>query len=790
MKHEVSTEFRHDDDEIDLIELLMILVRERKTILITAIVVTFLSLGGALYERNISKRAEVILTPKSSTFGESNFLVAGVLEKVYSENDIRVKQKLTLDEFRGKFKIEGVVPKSIQDRQAFLAKNAETLTYNPTSYKISLRVGSISESERVLQNYVENLNSYYREQRESTYRFKEFDTGILEDSRYNYQDYIRILESRKSALKDLIDGRETSRLDYVSYGFGYREIRVALENLEGIRIQELKNYLLATNIVRDKEKFRSEFINRKFRLENSIKEKKDEALNYKTLVDNYKFENNDMIVPKGVKIALGDNARERYYTELMSSYLKAESESLNLQEELKELIYINKNLRVANATEQEYIVERLKMIITDYNAIVDRANRLEAKENHIDNGKLIQVAAPVEIASNSKAKLILAVGVVMGVFLGIMMAFLKNFYSSFKKASKGLMAIGMIFFIGVNSYSKEEVVIGFTHKEMKQGLNPDRTAFDLYDVLLKGYLVDKLGLPISEMKDVSISPIFPIDSLKMVENRLKDGESGYLYIPTEYRVTLNLKDSKMEKEMKEKLVLEFPTFYINYFLEISTAKHPDYLDQYDNYRDTMKALTNLMNGLKAEIEQRKANAPTKEIFYEYNNLGVELSKTSDVRYRDTVNFIRSNHLVRDIALEKIFLTGENRYINLTLESLASKKKTYVNILKNYTTGERSASILESGDLAMSADSGLREKQYIDISKTYVNNLNAENSLKIRLLENERNLKEMRLPTEVEMDRLKREFKEVQEELNSIVDRMVAVELRDYRREYVGSVKVF
>ncbi|MGL5203422.1 Wzz/FepE/Etk N-terminal domain-containing protein [Cetobacterium sp.] len=790
MNHEVSTEFRHDDDEIDLIELLMILVRERRTIAITTVLITLMALGATLFERNISKRAEVILTPTTSTFVESNFLVPSVLEKVYSENDIRVKQKITLDQFRDEFKIEGIIPKSIEDRKAFLAKSGEVLNYVPSSYKITLRVGSIAESERVLQDYTESLNSYYREQNESTYRFKEFDTGILEDSRYNYQDYIRILEARKSALKDLIEGRETSRLDYVSYGFGYRDIRVALDNLEGIRIQELKNYLLATNIVRDKEKFRSEFINRKFRLENSIKEKKDEALNYKDLLDNYKFENNDIVVPKGVKIALGDNAREKYYTELMSNYLKAESESLNLQEELKELIYINKNLRVANAAEQEYIEERLKMIIMDYNFIVDRANTLEAKENHIDNGKLIQVAAPVEIASNSKAKLILAVGVVMGVFLGIMMAFLKNFYSSFKKASKGLMAIGMFLFIGIDSYSKEEVVIGFTHKEMKQGLNPDKTPFDLTDVLLKGYLVDKLGLPISEMKDVTITPILPEYSLKSVESRLKSGEEGYLYVPTEYRVTLNLKDSKMEKEMKEKLVLEFPTFYINYFLEIGTAKHPDYLAQYDNYRDTMKALNNLMDGLKTEIEQRKANAATKEIFYEYNNLGVELSKTSDVRYRDTVNFIRSNHLVRDIALEKIFLTGENRYINLTLESLASKKKTYVNILKNYSTGERSASILESGDLAMSADSGLREKQYIDISKTYVNNLNAENSLRIRLLENERNLKEMRLPTEVEMDRLRKEFKEVQEELNSIVDRMVAVELRDYRREYVGSVKVF
>ncbi|MGL5313863.1 MAG: hypothetical protein ACRC92_11515, partial [Peptostreptococcaceae bacterium] len=336
-----------------------------------------------------------------------------------------------------------------------------------------------------------------------------------------------------------------------SYGFGYRDIKIALDNLESIRIQELKNYLLATNIVKDKEKFQSEFINRKFRLENSIKEKKEQAINYKTLVDNYKFDNNDMVVPKGVKIALGDNAREKYYTELMSNYLKTESEALNLQEELKELIYINKNLRVAKDTEKEYIVDRLKMIITDYNSIVGKANRLEAKENHIDNGKLIKVASPVEVISNSKAKLILAVGIVMGVFLGVMMAFLKNFYHSFKNAGKGLLAIGMFFFIGINSYSKEEVVIGFTHKEMKQGLNPDRTPFDLNDVLLKGYLVDKLGLPISEMKDVTITPIFPANSLNSVEKRLKDGEMGYLYVPTEYRVTLNLKDSKMEKEMKE-----------------------------------------------------------------------------------------------------------------------------------------------------------------------------------------------------------------------------------------------
>ena len=393
------------------------------------------------------------------------------------------------------------------------------------------------------------------------------------------------------------------------------------------------------------------------------------------------------------------------------------------------------------------------------------------------------------MTSNSKAKLILAVGVVMGVFLGIMMAFLKNFYNSFKKASKGMMAIAMFLFIGVNSYSKEEITIGFTHKEMKEGLNPDRTPFDLNETLLKNYLVGKLNLDIAELNRITITSISPKDSIRVTESRLKAGEKDYLYLPTEYLVTLNLSDSKLEKEVKERLVSEFPKFYIENFLNLGAGK-VDYLNSYNSYRDTLGTFTILMNGLKAEIEQRRVKAPTKEIFYEYNNLSVELSKIVDVSYRDTVNFIKSNNLVKDVELEKIYLTGENRYINLSLESLKAEKKTYEDVLKNYSVGERGAQVLESGDLAMSGDSGLREKQYIDISKTYLENLNRENSLRVKLIENERNLKEMRLPTESESSRVAAELENIQTELNFLIERMMAVELRDYRREYVGSVKVF
>ena len=787
MNHQVSTEVRQDD-EIDLMELLQILVKERKTIFITTILVILLSLGGALYERDISKKASIILSVGEG-YNQESLLVSNVLEKVYRENGIREKDKISLDKFREEFKITGIIPKDISDKKEFLAKSGQTLEYTPTSYRVDLRVGSIGESEKILNDYSKSLNEYYRALNESRYRFKYFDGDILNDEKYNYEDYLKILDERKDSLKTLIDGREDSRVDYASYGFGYRKIQLELENLETIRIQDLKNYLLATNIVRNPEKFQSEFLNRKIALENSIKEKKEVANNYKKLLNSYRFEGENIVVPKGVKVTMGDNQKEKYYVELMDNYLKAENELTDLQQKLDELIYISKNLKVGTEVQKEYILNSLKAIVKNYNDIVQQVNILEVKENYINNGALIKLAAPIEIVSNSKVELILAVGVVLGVFLGVMMAFVKNFYHSFKKFNKGVMMMALFCFMGLNSYSKEEITLQFTHKEVKQGLNPDKTPFDLNEILIKEFLVKRSGVKVEELKNITITPIFPEDSINNAESRLKNGEKNYLYVPTEYLLTLNFKDISEEKRVKDSLIKEFPNFYINFFLQ-NTAGNYDFLKDYSTYKEIMKALDNLMNSLSLEIDLRKKNADTKEIFYEYNNLGVELNKVRDISFRDVSNYIKSNNIVSNVALEKVLLDGEDRYITLELNSLKNKEKIYETILKNYTVGEKQATVLESGDISMSSDTGLREKQYIEISKTYLNNLNKENSLKIELLENMRLSKDMKAPNEEQRYIISKELLNVQNELNGIISKMIGIELRDYRREYIGSVRVF
>lgn len=787
MKHQVSTEIRQDD-EIDLMELLQILVKEKKIIFITTILVTLLSLGGALYEKDLSKKASTIFTVTEG-YKEDNLLVNNVLEKVYRENDIRKKNRISLDEFRKEFKITGIIPKDIAEKKEFLSKNAETLEYTPTSYRVDLKVGDIGESKQVLDDYYKSLNDYYRALNESRYRFKYFDTSILNDENYNYEDYLRILNERKGSLKSLIGERENTRVDYASYGFGYRQIQLELENLENIRIQDLKNYLLATNIVRNPEKFQSEFLNRKIGLENSIKIKKEDANNYTKLLNSYKFEGENIVIPKGIKVTMGDNQRERYYVELMDNYLKTENELMALQQQLDELIYTSKNLKIGTEVEKKYIMDSLKNIIKSYNDVVQQANILEAKENYINSGAIIKLTSPIEVVSNSKAKLILVVGVVMGVFLGVMMAFIKNFYHSFKKFNKSLMMLATFCFVGLNGYSKDEVTLQFTHKEIKQGLNPDKTPFDLNEVLIKEFLVKRVGVNVDNLKNISIKPVFPIKSIDDTENRLKNGEKNYLYTPTEYLLTLNLQNLEEEKKIKEDLIKEFPNFYVNHFLKNSNGDF-DYLKEYSNYREILRALNNLMTSINLEIDLRKKNAETKEMFYEYNNLGVELNKIRGIAFRDVSNYIKSNNIVSNVSLEKKFLDGEDRYINLELQSLKGKEKIYESILKNYTVGEKQATVLESGDISMSSDIGLRENQYIEISKTYLSNLNKENSLKIQLLENIRLSKNMKEPSDEQRYRISKELLNIQNELKGLLSKMVGIELRDCRREYIGSVKVF
>lgn len=784
MNRELYQNNNENNDELDLMELLEILLREKKTIIITFIIVSLVALGGALFERNRSKEALGIININNSkikSFNENNLLPLGVLEKIYRENNIEVKNNISLDEFKGKFKIKGIVPKEIEEKKE---------KYTPNNYIIRLRVGSPLESKNLLKDYYNNLRNFYREKYESGYKFEKIPVDILMNKNYDYENYLEIVERNKNNLKNTLIDKVNENLNYPAYGFGYREVEIAIKNLENIRIMELRNYLDSTDIVRDIENFKSQYKSKRDRLINDIDSKEKESIHYKKLLENSNFSKENIILPKGVKINEDKDDKDIYYVELMEKYLNVQLEIENLKEKLNILEKKNTNVREGNKEEQEFILNRLRKVIERYNKIVEKVNVLESRENDIENGSLVKLGSPVVIVSDSKAKLILGGGIILGIFLGIAIGFIKNFIGEFKKGRHQLLSILILCcLVGYKGYGQEILKVTYTQKGLEKGVNPDGSFFQEEKSIKDIFLKEVVKLDNRDLQNIEISPIIPNGIYKEVENKIQKGEN-YIYIPSEYKIVLNLSNKDLENKVKEELINNYPKFYIDYYLDRDDFNSKiNYMETYDTYRESLEAFKNLIGGLDREINNRINNSLDKESKYEYEGIKIKLQRVREIQYERILNYLNSKNIVLNINLEKILLKGKIDILKRKIENYREVEKIYRDILNKYTLPNNSVVLLENGEISVNGGSSIREKEYINISKKYLKILGEENNLQKELKENQELYNFMREGSKKEKDKIKSMFITLQNTMNEIINSMKNIELKDYNKEYSGRVKI-
>ncbi|MGL6115419.1 MAG: hypothetical protein ACRC1R_10410 [Cetobacterium sp.] len=785
----IRKEYNHPEDELDLMELLNILIREKRTIVVTFIVVSLLSLGGALYERKNSKRALEIVnvnTDRIKNFKETDLLPLGVLEDIYKTNGIKEKNKITLDRFREEFQIRPLIPQEIIKKREFLAKDGETLDYTPENYEITLRVGSIEESKEILWRYYEDLNRYYGDKYNDEYHFRDISLDILQDKKYSYEDYLNIIENRKNTLISILGNKANENLNYAAYGYGYRDVEIALENLEKIEITEIRNYLRETKIVRNSQEFKDQYISRREYLLGEISILSEEIRGYKNLLDDYEGKEK-IAVPQEFKIDEENDKKEAFFVDILDKYKNAQLKIENIKGELKVLEGTYKNLNGATETEENHMEKSLRDIVLKYNGIVSEVNFLENRENLIKNGALIKLASPPEIVGESKAKLILGAGMVVGVFLGIMLAFLKNFLGEFKKYRGTLMVLGIFFLMNIKGYSKD-LLVTYTHSQLEKGLNPDETPFNSVVNIKNKFLGEKIGLTEEELKYISIRAVVPDGMYKIVQNRIENGQK-YLYVPSQYRVKISIPDKKLEKKVEEAMVNEYPKFYTDYFLNIIKSQSTiDYYREYGTYRGVLGAYRNIMNGYEREIKNRLSSNKSSDILNEYRNINLELERLKMTKYKNVINYLNTNYFVYNKKNAEILAKGNIYRLENALIEVNEKINIYRNILRDYKVPEKKVTVNKEG-ITIGGGSKLRENQYIAMTEEYMRLLNMKSVYENELKLERELLKNMKEPDDKQREQIKGDLLEIQDSLNNIMKSMKNIELKDYRREYIGSVKV-
>lgn len=776
--------YHQEDDEIDLMELLAILVREKFTILVTFIIVSALSLGVALYMRDNGKSAAVIVKLASPELKNKkvNLLPPNVLEEVYTKENLETKEKISLDNFREAFKISGIIPQDVKTQMEFAEKKGETLDYIPENYSIQLRIGDLETSKKILNEYIQGLNREFKDNYESKYRAEIIDTSIVDSTTSEYQDILDLIKKDRDILENVINEKLKTNISYVSYGFGYRDIQIKIKNLENIKINKIESFLEATNIVKNPDSFKAISKGRIDKLKLLLDEKLKVQNDYLSILENEKRSDKTTTIPKGLKINLEDDKEDEYYSKIINSNINLQNEISAIKNQIKILELKNANLKTGTTEEILYIKNGIKNIITDYNMIIEEFNQLAIQENRIKYGEMLKKASPITIVSESKAKLILAAGVVLGLFMGILIAFCKEFFKSFKK----YLGVIVVFFLVTSiGYSQEKFIISFSHKEITKGQNPDKTPLNI-EKIMENYI--KKNFPNENSAKIVITPILMEDSYKKVKSRLVS-DSSYLYIPTQYIVSLETDDISKEKEICDRLKSEFPKFYIDYFLN----KNEDFSNketfEEENYTERLDGLNNTLIGIEEDIENRKLFEGNNKKKEEYNRISFEIWKIRNSIYRDLESYIVSNNLALNVEKEKILLAGEKTILLRELETIKEKIAFYSNLLSKYNLGSNEVVILENGDLAVQNKSSIKEKQYLEISASNLKLLEKEKEINRKILEIEKLSTSLRKVTEKEALVLEEKFKILEREIYILEQKIKYIELRDYKREYDSSVRI-
>lgn len=770
------------DDEIDLMEIVATLVKEKVTILVTFILVSAIALGVALYERSNAKKAATILSVNlpEERIKEINFFPVNVMSELYTSENINEKYELTLDEFIKKFKISGVTPKEIKNRREFLEKKGESLEYTPSKYFIDLKLKNIEDSKKILGKYIELLNRDLKNKYESKYQVKLLDIKDFEDNDLDYNTYLNSIEKDSNRIKNIISNKAKENLNYISYGFNYRDLKIRLENLEEENIKDLKNYLEVVNITRNESSFSDVAKGRIEKLNNLILEKETIQKDYTQILNNIKKEK-EVNVPNGTKISFENSTKDNYYVGVINKKISLLNEITNMKNEKKILEAKLQNSRKGNEKEVQAIEGFLKEIVNEYNDIVLKFNTLEKKENIIKYGEIVKKVTPISTTSDSKAKLILAAGLVLGIFAGMGMVFIKVF---FKSLNKYMSVFAIFLLIGVNSYSQEILKLSFTHKEMAENQNPDKTPFNLENILVDEFIKDELKITDLEKEEIKIEPIVFKNSYKTTVERLNN-DNNYSYVPSEYKVILSLKDSEKEKLISEKIKNNFSSYYINYFLksDIITSEKENLINK--DYSIRLNIINNILAEIRKDVENRKEVEKNSGKKNQYNSILYDIVKIKDTMDREIESYIISNDLTSNIEKEKILLTGDKIRLARILELIKEKISFYNEVLKSYQLEGKQAVLSENGDITIKGESSVKDKQYFDISNEIVSLLEKKNELVRKISEIDKDISNLKEPSKEQKIIIDRKFFGLENDVEKVKKRLERIEIINYREENKG-----
>lgn len=426
--------YYEEDDEIDLMELIRTLMKHRCLIIISTIIVTILAvLGGYIYNRANTVNSAIIKfnypelaqgrNPDGSIFLKENIIPLSVLNRVFEEEREKIKSE-DISIFKNSIDIQGIIPAGTETRISNALKNGEEIFYVPTQYRISSK-----EDKKVLASIITDIIEEFINKYKPNYTLVPFENI----QGYDYDNIYLLLNDRINLLKANL--KNGNKENYISnkLGYSFNEIAVRIESLQRVELQDYYSYFnvngLSLNKIMRGTRYDSEI------KENLLEKEKlvEKARVLKTLLDQYKPTDRQIIVPNvgdfGVKI----DTENEYYSNLISQYLTINNQIKDKEFEIKKLQEEKSNINYPSENQKNVIEQKLNLTIEKLNHIIEDLNKINEDYVNAKYADMIKVISPVTETNNGKPLvLFLGIGIVLGGMLGVFLAFMKEFAKNYR----------------------------------------------------------------------------------------------------------------------------------------------------------------------------------------------------------------------------------------------------------------------------------------------------------------------------------------------------------------------
>ncbi len=426
------------EDEIDLVELIRIIIKGKKIIFLSISLFFLFGLTTGLFLKSRNYESRVLINfnfdgiikgenPDGSPFNINLITSTPVLTKVIEKESSLKEKNIGIETLKKAISIEPVKPNYIIKKIEESYKNGEVYTYYPTIFMLSFKLTKdLKYDRKILDRIIHEYKSYFE------YRYNRLEIVGNANSDYEKYDYIELLEIIDNNLlrtKNFLQEEKNNKFRSSILLLTYSDLLSEIELLEDIEVKSLKSIVENKNLSKNKwrviEKYKNVLKDLEFKRSKYIAEEKI----VKEMLDNYKPENNYVVIPN-IDGSIVENNRESYYSKLVEKAVEAGVNAVYLAEDID--YYKNRIIELENEKNRDNLYfdevnKLIELIKLKYNKTIEDINVLNKEYNQVYFSNMIKKISPIESFNESKLELFVLVSLFLGMIFGILVIFIIEF---------------------------------------------------------------------------------------------------------------------------------------------------------------------------------------------------------------------------------------------------------------------------------------------------------------------------------------------------------------------------